>query len=174
MKKIAFILITALLVISCTEDEELERITDKVTANDISHTWNVTDFYTNNGKIKTMYQGINVNANFTSQGKDFDTQISFNQNPNTVISEGNFTNVYTVNVGISFSEERVESFDFAGQWSITDNVISITSGNVTSDYEIVEFTSSILKLKFTVDEYLEITEEIEGDATAIFYIELTR
>jgi hypothetical protein len=176
MQKLTALLIIIVLSISCSTDEpQLGVFSGVVNKSDLEGIWNVTDFYTNNGKISTKIEGINVNADFDSQGSNFQSQATFSQNPNSIASQGQFTNMTTISyLTFSQSQETTQPMDLAGTWSINNNIISITSSSITTDYTIVDFTGSSIKLKYDIDENLELINGFTGQGTATFYLTLTK
>ena len=172
------ILIVSLIFISCTtsDDSISEKYSGTVTESDIEGAWTVTEFFTKNGEVKTKVEGINVPAKFKSIGKDFNNaKATFSQNPNKAISTGTFTNVTTLTYLTFFqTEESKESVKLSGDWSLKNNIVTITSDGVSIDYIIIDFTGNTLKLKYEYDEVVEVIIGYSGQAKAEVYITVTK
>lgn len=175
MRKLLYLFLIVSSFVACSEDEELDKLSDEVTADEVTHTWTVTEYYLLNGKIQTEIEGIPVTANLDLTGKDFDATTTLSQNPNMISSEGGFTVVANVSyLTLSKTQEYEQPFLFYGSWSIANNTITMTSGTVTNNYEIVEFTENTLKLKQEFNETFENIEGYSGVATGSLYIGFTR
>ncbi|HBK71336.1 MAG TPA: hypothetical protein DDZ39_06740, partial [Flavobacteriaceae bacterium] len=113
---------------------------------------------------------------FKSIGKDFNNaKATFSQNPNKAISTGTFTNVTTLTYLTFFqTEESKESVKLSGDWSLKNNVVTITSDGVSIDYIIIDFTGNTLKLKYEYDEVVEVIIGYSGQAKAEVYITVTK
>ena len=171
MKNFLIFILTIVFITSCSTEDELDKITVEVTASDVAGTWKVNEFYLQNGKISTTIQGIPTTANLELDGKDFNTTITFVQNPNTVTSNGSFTVVTKVSYfTFSYSEEYEENININGQWSIADNVLSISESGITQNFEIVEFTGNTIKVKQQFDEDFNNIDGYSGQATGTLYI----
>lgn len=179
MKKIFVIIMVSIIGVSCTtsdDDSSSEKYSGTVTTNDIEGEWTVTAFFTKNGEVKTKVEGIDVPAKFKSVGKDFNNaKATFSQVPNKATSTGTFTNVTTLTYLTFFqTEESVESVKLNGDWSLNNNIITITSGGIAIDYTIIDFTGNTLKLKYTYNEFVEVILGYEGQAKADIYITVTK
>ena len=177
MKKLLLLFIIGITIISCSKDEELELgvFTGEVTNNDLIGAWNVIDYYTNNGKINTRINGANVIADFTTQAKNFNSKITFSQNPKIVSSTGSFTNTTNLRyLTFSQSEETTQNLNLAGVWVLNNNIITITSAGISKFYTIVDFTGSTLQLKYKISENIEVVSGVSGDANATFYMSLQK
>jgi len=177
MKKISIIIISLLFVSCTTSDDSIsEKYSGTVTESDIEGEWTVTEFFTKNGKVKTKVEGINVPAKFKSVGKDFNnTKATFSLNPKVAVSSGTFTNVTTLTYLTFFqTEESKESVKLSGDWSLNDNIVTITSDGIAVDYIIIDFTGNTLKLKYEYDEFVEVIIGYSGQAKAEVYITVTK
>jgi len=96
---------------------------------------------------------------------------TFSQAPNKAISTGTFTNVTTLTYLTFFqTEESTESVNLTGDWSLNDNIVTITSEGISVNYIIIDFTGDTLKLKYEYDEFVEVILGYEGQAKAEVYI----
>jgi len=178
MKNKLVILITSILFFSCTtNDDSIPGVfSGTVTSDDIEGEWTVTEFYTKNGEVKTKVKGANVTAKFKSVGENFsNAKAKFSQNPNKAISTGTFTNVTTLTyLTFSDTQDSQESVKLTGDWSINNNIVTITSDGVSINYTIIDFTDNTLKLMYKYDEYVEVILGYEGQAKAEVYITVTK
>jgi len=176
-KKLVLVLFLGIVSVSCsTDDEEPGVFSGNVKASDIEGVWTVTEFYTENGKINTKISGVDVTANFQSDGKNFkNSKITFTQNPDVVTSTGTFTNTTTVSyLTFSQTEDSSETIPIAGTWSIANNIVSMGVAPTFLEYTIIDFTQNTLKLKYRYIENVEVVSGITGDATATIFITVTR
>lgn len=129
MKNLRLLFLAILVVFtSCSSDDDN---TINLTA-DITGTWNLTEFEFEGGSEIT-FEGQTIALTFTGIGKDFDAQVTFASNPNTYVSSGPYTLVYTVEfMGITDSDEAeidLEDELGSGQWSIQGNQIILENNN---------------------------------------------
>lgn len=75
MKKLVFLFVTALLCISCSDNDTV--IVD-VTEADIVGSWNVIE-YTNESSASYNYNGIPFTSTSSAYGKDFDSVLTFSE-----------------------------------------------------------------------------------------------
>ncbi len=177
-KKLLFLAFISILMISCSSDDDDQPgvFSGNVSASDIEGVWNVTEFYTDNGEVKTKVSGLNVTADFKSKGSNFtNAKVIFGGTPNVVSSTGTFNSTTTVKyLTFSQTEESTESVDLFGNWTINNNIVTISSGTISVAYTIVDFTGNTLKLKYDYDENVEVISGYEGQAKATVNITVTK
>lgn len=132
MKNLRLLFLAILVVFtSCSSDDDN---TIDLTA-DITGAWNLTEFEFEGGSEIT-FEGQTIAITFTGIGKDFDAQVTFASNPNTYVTSGSYTLVYTVEfMGFTESDEAdidIEDELGSGQWSIQGNEI-IFENNIGED-----------------------------------------
>jgi hypothetical protein len=100
-----------------------------------------------------------ISAIFSSFGKNMDAQLTLTENPNEFTSSGSYTSVITTDVlGQQTTQEvPINNFFGSGNWEINGNIFTATSNGEESSAEILELTSSLLKMKATFIE--EITQQ---------------
>ncbi len=162
--KLSLFVITISLFLSCSSNEDPVV---SVSSDDIIGTWNLID-QTSDGTVKvSSANNPTVTAATSSVGKDFDLTFSFSENPNSVVIKGSYTLVVTATVlGQSNTQEEVvdsiSGLD-TGEWSVKDNILSITSDGTTSEATIEEFSGDIMKLKTIIDA----SETVDGITTTV-------
>lgn len=175
MKKILFLLLVITVIISCSPDEELNKLDEPVTADVITGTWKADDLYLLNGKIETSIAGIPTTADLDLKGLEYNATITLNNDPNTIVSEGDIKVKATISkVGFSISEEYQEPVVMTGTWSIADNVLYIVDGGSTQEFEIVEFTGDTIKFKQAFNEDFDNVSGYSGTAKGSLYIGFTK
>lgn len=178
MKKINLIFIFTLtfFIMSCDNDDSNEPDIDPVTASaDILGNWNLVASETTNGRIATNALGLTINANFTSVGQDFDTSVTFSDDPRTVTSNGSYTTVITTEIAGVTETEEIPGEDFFGaaEWRIENDQLIFTEDGADISFDILELNDSTLSLRVDIDET---TEELGATSsiTATYTIMLTR
>ncbi|UKM64101.1 lipocalin family protein [Flavobacteriaceae bacterium GSB9] len=153
MKKLP-LLFTLLIAImtSCSSDDSTSEITA-----DIVGTWEMTDYdYT--GTTKTTFEGQTYSADYVGEAFNIDYRMTFNENPNTIETEGSFSLELTTTAFGETSTQVVNTDDVetinAGTWEIQNgNLVTQADGGIEATYKIEELTetSLVLSLNQEVD-----------------------
>ncbi|MFC5047143.1 hypothetical protein ACFSTE_11810 [Aquimarina hainanensis] len=171
-KTIFFLLIIPFLAFtSCSSDD------DNATDNEslLTGKWRLTAFSVTNGKSITTAQGATLTTDFTSEGKDFSTEVIFTKIPKIAASTGKYTAVTTTTVEGQTSTTDVTgvNFDLVGLWEIQGNKLIVEDPNSHEKQSttITELTST--KLSFTIDykdtvNNAGVTTEASGTANYTF------
>lgn len=142
-----------ILFISCTSDDSTP-IDTNAQANDLLGTWKLTEI-TQEGTTKTEIQGVPITANFSSVGKNINSQLVFTDNPNNFTSSGSYTSVVTITiVGQSTSQEiPVDINDYLNQgtWEFNAGIITVNSNGEIQTANITELTNTTLKFEVELD-----------------------
>ncbi|WP_116772446.1 hypothetical protein [Maribacter litoralis] len=157
MKKIFFstlLSVFALAFTSCSNDED--AVTNASEA-EIVGTWNLTALETKDGRSDTNFDGTSIPTTFTAVGKDFDTVVTFSENPNIVTSEGSYTTVVTTTVmgETSTDEETGEDFFESDEWRLDGSTLYFGSGEEEVGFTITELTDSKMSLRYEIDETVD-------------------
>ena len=152
MKRLSFIIITLTLIFTSCNTESVD--VPNVSENIIGVWRGVGLDYS--GKTVTDAQGQTITADFTGEAYDMDYTLTFKENPNAIVSEGNYSLKLTTTVLGQTSVQNLENIEFleAESWTKTDNILSISSGNESYDYAIIELTNSKLILSISTEENL--------------------
>jgi len=154
MKKIIYFSIFLTSLFSCTSNESISA---SISQNDLLGSWNISEFYTNNGNASVYFNGQNLQGTFDAFGSDFNMTALFEETPNNFSTSGGFT----LNSTISFLSQQFsnqEIIDFIPQylspasWLLQDNSISFSSQNETIMADIIYFNNDTLRLKTIVDQ----------------------
>ena len=152
--KIITVLCFTLFFISCTDDESTP-IDTNAQENDLVGTWSLTEI-TQDGTATSTVQGVPVETNYTSFGKNIDAQIAFSQNPNNFTASGGFTSVVTVTLlGQSTSQEFPIVIDGVlnqGTWEVNQGIITVTQNNDSQSLNITQLTDTQLKLEIELKQ----------------------
>ncbi|WP_405383856.1 hypothetical protein [Maribacter sp. LLG6340-A2] len=151
-----------LLFLSCSTDQDAVTIASE---SEIVGTWNLTALETKDGRSDTNFDGTSIPTTFTAVGKDFDTVITFSENPNIVTSEGSYTTVVTTTVmgETSTEEETGEDFFESDEWRLDGSTLYFGSGEEEVGFTITELTDSKMSLRYEIDE----TVDFFGATTSI-------
>jgi hypothetical protein len=157
MKKVFFLsLITvfSLVFTSCSNDEDA---VSNASESEITGTWNLTALETKNGRSDTNFDGTSIPTTFTAVGKDFNTVVTFSENPNIVTSEGSYTTVVTTTVmgETSTEEETGEDFFESDEWRLDGSTLYFGSGEEEVGFTITELTDSKMSLRYEIDETVD-------------------
>lgn len=155
---------------ACSSDDDNDNNQVDLTV-DIRGSWDVTglDY---EGESEVVFDGQTLTLTYDGFGKDFDAQVVFSENPNTVETFGSYTIVLTVNfMGQNQTEEYPVdlSDDFStGSWSIEGNQMVVIDSNTGE-----EQTSQIIQL--TQNKMVLLTEQniIEDGIEISITLEMT-
>lgn len=139
-KHLAIVLTTILF--SCSKDND-----PTPTVEDITGSWAATAIdYTGT----TTVTGSPIKIDFTGKGKDMDLAVTFNRNPATFSSKGDYTIALTSVVsGQSITQDYpFQGFFSNGTWTRDGNTITVTSAQGTQQATIVEQTATTLKINW--------------------------
>ena len=164
LKKVAFLCTLSLLFISCSSDNS----TLQIDGSQIVGTWNLTNIIVD-GKTTSNVGGNEVVTTSTATGIEFNNvQLTFAENPNQINTTGSYT-VETVTelngVEVSRRQEVLTADDDFGQaiWSVNGNILTVSDGTNPTEYEILEFTATSLKLRNVTDTEVE----VQGNVSTI-------
>ncbi len=150
-----------LIFTACSSDDALVVATEN-----LSGSWNLQRFDT---EITTSFNvlGLPVTSRSDAIAEDIDVQITFSENPNTVVSDGSYTLVITTTVLGESQTEEISTTDeiLSGTWTLNGNEVTITSTepDIEQDfqqitYRIIELTETRLRMRAN----FETTQTIEG------------
>ena len=153
MKKINLLFLVLLVIISsCSKDDGPSEITG-----DILGQWNLTA-YDYDGKSVTTAAGVSITSEFIGEGLNFDATVTFSDNPNTIVSQGDYTLRLTTTVmgETNVVEHTFSDFIGNGNWEQSGNKLSVSSGDLEYDYTIKRLTDNELILSLeTVEDLSE-------------------
>ena len=143
-----------LVFLSCSNDED--AVTN-ASESQIMGTWNLTALETKDGRSDTNFDGTSIPTIFTAVGKDFDTVVTFSENPNIVTSEGSYTTVITTTVmwETSTEEETGEDFFESDEWRLDGSTLYFGTGDEEVGFTITELTDGKMSLRYEVDETVD-------------------
>ena len=138
----------AVIFFSCSEDDE-----PLPTSQGMVGTWTMTavDY---RGTSTTTVMGVTAKADFTGTGKDISVMSTFNENPNTVATEGSYIIVLTTtSMGQTHTDEvAFEDVITDGTWTLDGRTLTITGPIGPQKATIVEQTSTALKMSMDVKQ----------------------
>ena len=163
-----------LLLNGCSSDNT-ENI--DVSVSNLLGTWDLVEMTTQNGTATITEDGNSITVDFSLETSNENLQINFNEDPDTVTSQGSFTQITTVSIlGQSETEETTIQGDFLeGDWELVNNRIIISSTEDALDdfmpsFEIMEITETTLVLR----QSLDMQNIFESDGTEISGILIIR
>ncbi len=166
MKKISFILflLTTTLFVACDDDDSSEDDGGSEITASIVGDWSLVGFNIDNGATVTEFSGQSFTVDYSSYGTDFDTQVSFSEDPNIVSSSGSYTTVLTYSfLGAEETQEvPSQEFNIVGTWNLTDNQLTIS--NTEGEYvaTVITLTETSLVFEIEIDEDLSSVSGFEG------------
>ena len=157
MKKyflLAFVTVCTLVSSSCSKDEDGVSGASEAS---IIGTWNLTALEATDGKSNTNFDGTSIPATFSAVGKDFDTVVTFSEEPQIVTSEGSYTTVLTTTVmgEPQTQEEEGEDFFESDEWRLDGSTLFFGSGEEEIGFTITELTDSKMSLRYKLNETVE-------------------
>lgn len=148
MKILKLILFTALisLTISCSSDDDGAALN----SGSIVGVWRGTAV-NYSGTSTTSGQGQSFTSEFVGEAYDIDYTLTFSENPNKVVSEGNYSIELTTTYMGQTITQNIEGLSFLsdGNWSLNGTTLSITMDNDTQDATIVELTPTKMVIEAT-------------------------
>ncbi|TLP78813.1 hypothetical protein [Maribacter sp. ACAM166] len=158
MKKyvlLSVIAVCTLVFSSCSKDEDGVSGVSEVS---IIGAWNLTALEATDGKSDTNFDGTSIPATFNAMGKDFDTVVTFSEEPQIVTSEGSYTTVLTTTIlgETSTEEEEGEDFFESDEWRLGGSILYFGTGEEEVGFAITDLTDSKISLRYTLDETLDI------------------
>lgn len=164
MKKYVVSVLTVFTLVfsSCSKDDD--GVSNASEASIIG-TWNLTALEAKDGTTNTNFDGTSIPTTFTAVGKDFDTIITFGEEPQIVTSEGAYTTVLTTTVmGETLTEDQEgEDFFETEAWRLEGIMLYFGSGEEEVGFTITALTDSKMSLRYRIDE----TVEIFGATTSV-------
>ncbi|HDZ07138.1 hypothetical protein LCGC14_0166260 [marine sediment metagenome] len=157
MKKVFFLsIITAFTLVftSCSNDEDAVSNTSE---EDIIGVWNLTALEATDGRSETTIEGTVIPATFKAVGKDFQTVVTFSEDPQTVVSEGSYTTVLSTTIGGENQTQEQEGEDFfeSEKWRLDGSTLYFGSGDEEVGFTIVELNDSKISLRYELNETVE-------------------
>ncbi|MFI1773524.1 lipocalin family protein [Thalassobellus citreus] len=151
MKKITILFIAvSISLFSCSSEDS-----SPVTSGNILGTWtgNSIDY---SGTTITNFQGQTIETDYVGESYDMDYTLTFNEDPNVLISEGNYSLKLTSTILGQTTVQNVENIEFleAGTWSLKGDVLTTSAGGKSYEYSIIELTESTLKISVSTEEDL--------------------
>lgn len=138
---------------SCTSDD-MTPIDTRAQANDLVGIWKLTE-ESQEGTGRITLNGVPLTGNITSTAKDLDATLTISENPNILNASGSYTEVIT---GSFATLSRTEEIPVVlnnelnqGAWSLDEGVITLSGGDETQKVNIVELTSTTLKIEVPID-----------------------
>lgn len=153
MKKLnTLFLVFTLIFASCSSDDGTPEI-----SGDIVGIWEMVD-YDYSGTTVTQAQGQTLSANFVGEAYDIDYTLTFEENPNKVISEGSFSLELTTTVAGQTSTQNIEALDVleSGTWEIINGELVTVTSNGEGKMKIEQLTESTLVL--SIEEELDLSQ----------------
>jgi hypothetical protein len=141
--------------ISCKSDDDASpEITN---ADLIVGTWNMTSNTVDDGNATATLQGFPITADFTWVGKNYDYQLTFDED-NMVVENGSLTLVLTYSTVIGAKEQEIPlnaedgSGDvlLSGEYSVSKDQLTVNDNGETVTATIDELTENTLRLSIDI------------------------
>tara|TARA_R110000744_G_scaffold35163_4_gene81733 strand:+ start:1513 stop:2040 length:528 start_codon:yes stop_codon:yes gene_type:complete len=140
---------------SCSKDEDG---VSNASESKITGSWNLTALETTDGTSDTDFDGTSIPTTFDAIGKDFNTVVTFSEEPQIVTSEGSYTTVLTTTVlgETTTQEEEGENFFQSDEWRLDGNILYFGTGEEEIGLAITELTDTKMSLRYKLDETIEV------------------
>lgn len=171
------IIVIALLIsaiYSCTVSNSSDVT---ITSSDLLGTWTINSITMDNA-VLNVTDPVVTTLNANGFGKNFNTNISFTENPNTVAIGGNFVFelTYTEPSGATATEELLldniffnDNFGFtSSSWELNDNTLNLNEGGENITIDIISFANNILTIETDVNKSITsggVTSTVVGTAS---------
>jgi hypothetical protein len=155
-----------LFFISCSSDDDASSSV-AVTEDALVGTWNLTDFYIDNGQTILDVAGQQFITDYTQQGSNFNYEIVFATGPNTASSSGTYdVEITTIISGQSIVTNQTLSSNDAleGSWSISGSTLTIDNGTDPSNAEIISFNGNQFTMRIDLSQ---INSQLPAGTTAV-------
>ncbi|OBQ56586.1 lipocalin family protein [Tamlana sp. s12] len=146
MKKITTLCLAFICILSScsTDDDQGSNI-----SGDIVGTWIGTGL-TYDGTVETSFQGFPITSNFEGEAYDMTNTLTFNESPNTLVSEGSYSLKLTYDFNGVTQTEYVEDVQFLenGTWEIEGNKLIITNNGeeTPADFSFVSDDTLVFEI----------------------------
>jgi len=170
MKQWTFFLFL-LTFVACSKDENTSFSTS-----DIKGTWNLASITCTDGVSNSEFQGQKLTSTFVLSSKDHNATVVFSENPNTFVSKGSYTAIFTSTLaGVKDTQETpFVDFTSTGTWKIEGNMLIISyAGEPDQKAEITRLDANNLEYKVLVNETIE-DLGFKVTATGTYINKLTR
>ena len=153
MKAKILLMITAILFLTGCESNDTPNSL-LLSSADLIGNWNLTSQTIEDGTLTVISDGQTITATYAGYAKDIDMIFSFTENPNEVTLDGRYTLVNTISIlgQDQIEEEVILSDSETSNWSLDNNVLTITEDGIEAKFSIDEFSATSIKLKSEIDE----------------------
>jgi hypothetical protein len=165
MKKLFLLSIfTAITLVFSSCSKDIDGVSN-ASESKITGSWNLTALETTDGTSDTNFDGTSIPTTFDAIGKDFDTVVTFSEEPQIVTSQGSYTTVLTTTVlgDTTTQEEDGEDFFQSDEWRLDGNILYFGTGAEEIGLTITELTDTKMSLRYKLDE----TVEVFGATTSV-------
>lgn len=167
MKKISFLIVAVLLMVSCSSDDDNSTPESEINAS-IVGVWDLVDFEYG-GTTDTRAQGQSIRSEFIGEAFNIDYSLTFEEDPNVVTANGGYDVRLTTTTFGQTSIQEVSNLNSinTGDWEIVDgNILRSTTDGEVSDLKIETLTET--RLVLLIDDQQTISDfgvEVESDIT---------
>tara|TARA_B110000046_G_C13022747_1_gene412123 strand:+ start:1816 stop:2343 length:528 start_codon:yes stop_codon:yes gene_type:complete len=154
MKSKILLIITVILFLTGCESNDTPNSL-LLSSADLIGNWNLTSQTIEDGTLTVISDGQTITATYAGYAKDIDMIFSFTENPNEVTLDGRYTLVNTISIlgqDQIEEEEVILSDSEISNWSLDNNVLTITEDGIEAKFSVDEFSATSIKLKSEIDE----------------------
>ncbi len=165
MKKFILLLFltSSALFVSCGNDDN-DNVSIEIDESLIAGNWALTQLSVDNGRTTTEVQGQSATVEYTTVGKDFTMETTFNDitDPKTYVSTGGYTAVITQTIvgQTTTQEETITDFLGSGEWRVEGNMLITTTNDIDQTAEITQLNSELMSLRVEINETLDVLGSI--------------
>ncbi|AUS07021.1 lipocalin family protein [Pseudotamlana carrageenivorans] len=152
MKHLTLLFFVLIVLSSCSNDDG-----DSQFSGDLVGAWVGTEL-TYQGTAESSLQGFPITTNFEGEAYDMTSTITFNESPNTVVSEGAYSLKFTYNFNGVSKTEFIEDVQFLenGTWEVDGNTLIINNNGQESMADILFLTEDKLVVEINQVEETEV------------------
>lgn len=148
-----------------------------INSSDLSGTWTIQSITMDNATLNVT-SPVFTTLNGSGFGKNFNSTITFSENPNRVVMNGNFVFelTYTAPNGVDATEELLfdniffnDNFGFTtSSWELNDNELKLNEGGENLNIDVISFVNNILTIETDVNKSITldgVTSTVVGKAS---------
>lgn len=148
-----------------------------INSSDLLGTWTIQSITMDNASLNVTSPVVTT-LNGSGFGKNFDTTITFSENPNRVVMNGNFVFelTYTEPSGLEATEELLfdtiffnDNFGFTtSSWDLNDNELKLNEGGENLNIDVISFVNNVLTIETDVNKSITldgVTSTVVGKAS---------
>lgn len=139
-------------------------------------TWVLVSATINDGTATTVVANQTYSLSYTASSTNENSQATFSENPNEIVSNGDYTTIINFNfLGTDYSETLTSASPLTtGDWNVENDELQLSANEIVDgNYEIVTLTDSSLILKTPINRVIR-TGGVDLDTKGTLVITLSK